>query len=259
MRRATAVVSATDVRWSSARSERFRPVWRGSASTPLRTVRRQYDRQFLTVPMAKAIAASVIGAHEPRGCDPANRRLKRRWRRDAPLITGSPGRTVRRLFEVFPPAAGQQADCEAPGELKNYSGQLGWVGWRGEAPAQRRRTQGPREVSAEQSPSARHPILAAEWDRGRNHGLDLAAINPKSTHKVWWRCGTCDHEWKAAVASRTYAGTGCPACGLRRRARTQSKVDPARSLAVKHAGIAAQLHPSRNQAIDPASSARDPA
>ncbi len=194
---------------------------------------------------------------------------------------------------------------------------------------ERRRTQGPRAVSPEDSLKARHPALAAEWDRERNRGLDPAAISPKSKHKVWWRCGTCGygwaasvqnrtyghgcprcglerrartqshvdydrslaarhpgliaelhptqnagldpellgarsslkvwwrcgncgHEWQAAVASRTYAGTGCPVCGLRRRAKTQSKVDPKRSLAVKHPEIAAQLHPSRNQAIDPA-------
>ena len=117
---------------------------------------------------------------------------------------------------------------------------------------ERRRTQGPRAVSPEQSLKARHPALAAEWDRERNRGLDPAAISPKSKHKVWWRCSTCGHEWKAAVSSRTYAGTGCPVCGLRRRAKTQSNVDRARSLAVKHPEIAAQLHPSRNQAIDPA-------
>ena len=193
---------------------------------------------------------------------------------------------------------------------------------------ERRRAQGPRAVSGEQSLQARHPALAAEWDCGRNRGLDPAAISPKSKHKVWWRCGTCGHrwaaavqnrtyghgcprcglgrrartqsrvaydrslaarhpgligqlhpirnarldpeqlaarslkvwwrcgtcghEWQAAVASRTYAGTGCPVCGLRRRAKTQSKVDPARSLSVKHPEIAAQLHPSRNQGIDPA-------
>jgi predicted nucleic acid-binding Zn-ribbon protein len=194
---------------------------------------------------------------------------------------------------------------------------------------ERRRAQGPRQVPAEHSLKARHPALAAEWDRGRNSGLDPTAISPKSKRKVWvamrhlraqmvciraepdirtrvptMRSGTSSahaepcrlrpitggtspqrdrraapHSKRGArrreargsvqpqgvvavrqlrsrmagrLASRTYAGTGCPVCGLRRRAKTQSKVDPKRSLAVKHPEIAAQLHPSRNQAIDPA-------
>ena len=50
--------------------------------------------------------------------------------------------------------------------------------------SERRRAQGPRAVSAEQSLQAGHPALAAEWDRGRNRGLDPAAISPKSKHKV---------------------------------------------------------------------------
>lgn len=53
------------------------------------------------------------------------------------------------------------------------------------------------------------------------------------------------------VASRTCAGTGCPRCGLKRRARTQSLVEPARSLAFRYPDIAAELHPSRNSGIDP--------
>ena len=93
---------------------------------------------------------------------------------------------------------------------------------------------------------AAHPALRRDRHAGNTPRV------ARSSLKVWWRCSACGHEWKAAVASRTYAGTGCPVCGLARRARTQSKVDPARSLAVRHPEIAAQLHPSRNQAIDPA-------
>ena len=39
-------------------------------------------------------------------------------------------------------------------------------------------------------------------------------------------------------------------CGLKRRARTQSEVEPARSLA-QASEIAAELHPQRNPGIDP--------
>ena len=115
---------------------------------------------------------------------------------------------------------------------------------------ERRRTQGPRAVSPEESLKARHPALAAEWDRERNRGLDPAAISPKSKRKVWWRCGTCGHGWAASVQNRTY-GHGCPRCGLERRARTQSRVDYDRSLAARHPGLIGELHPTRNAGLDP--------
>jgi rubrerythrin len=116
----------------------------------------------------------------------------------------------------------------------------------------KRRARSQSRVDYERSLAAGHPGLIRDLHPIRNPGLDPKELGDRSSLKVWWRCGTCGHEWRAAVASRTYAGTGCPVCGLRRRARTQSRVDPARSLAVKHPEIAAQLHPSRNEAIDPA-------
>ena len=106
------------------------------------------------------------------------------------------------------------------------------------------------QVSPEHSLKARHPALAAEWDRERNRGLDPAAISTKSKHKVWWRCGTCGHGWAASVQNRTY-GHGCPRCGLERRARTQSHVDYDRSLAARHPGLIGELHPTRNAGLDP--------
>ena len=114
----------------------------------------------------------------------------------------------------------------------------------------RARTQS--HVPYDRSLAARHPTLILELHPTRNPGLDPKQIGDRSSLKVWWRCSTCDHEWQAAVASRTYAGTGCPVCGLTRRAKTQSKVDRTRSLAVKQPEVAAQLHPSRNPEIDPA-------
>ncbi len=114
----------------------------------------------------------------------------------------------------------------------------------------RARTQS--RVVYERSLAARYPGLIGELHPTRNPGLDAKQLGARSSLKVWWRCGTCGHEWKATAASRTYAGTGCPVCGLARRARTQSKVDPGRSLAVRYPEIAAELHVSRNQGIDSA-------
>jgi hypothetical protein len=69
-----------------------------------------------------------------------------------------------------------------------------------------------------------------------------AAAAAEKAQPLMLRYGSCGHEWKTAVATRSGGDSGCP-CGLKRRARTQSEVEPARSLAVKHPEIAAELHP----------------
>ena len=75
-------------------------------------------------------------------------------------------------------------------------------------------------------------------------------LGARSSLKLWWRCASCGHEWQAVVHNRA-RGSGCPVCGLERRARTQSQVEPARSLAIKHPDVAAELHLERNPGIDP--------
>jgi len=116
----------------------------------------------------------------------------------------------------------------------------------------RRRARNQSRVDSERTLAVRHPELALELHPARNEEMDLKHLGARSGLKVWWQCKTCGHEWQATVASRTYAGTGCPICGLRRRAETQSKVPFARSLAAKHPDVAGELHPSRNPGIDPA-------
>jgi len=115
----------------------------------------------------------------------------------------------------------------------------------------KRRARSQSRVSYDRSLVAKNPEIAAELHPTRNPGVVPTQLGARSSLKLWWRCGTCGQEWKAAVASRTYGGNGCPACGLKRRARTQSQVKPARSLAVKHPKIAAELHPTRNPEIVP--------
>ncbi len=114
----------------------------------------------------------------------------------------------------------------------------------------RRRKRGPRPVALERSLKALHPGLLGEWHRTRNPALDPAAISPGSKERVWWRCPACRHEWHTAIQNRTARGTGCPVCGVKRRARSQSEVEPARSLAVKHPELVAELDPRRNLGVD---------
>ena len=106
-------------------------------------------------------------------------------------------------------------------------------------------------VGYDRSLAAKHPELIAELHATRNPGLDPEHVAARSRLKVWWQCATCGREWRAAVASRSAADTGCPGCGLERRARTQSRVPPERSLAVRAPAVAAELHRERNPGIDP--------
>jgi len=57
---------------------------------------------------------------------------------------------------------------------------------------------------------------------------------------VWWKCDRGpDHEWQAQVRSRTIRGVRCPFCTHRRVAISQS-------IAVTHAEVSAQWHPTKN-------------
>ena len=113
----------------------------------------------------------------------------------------------------------------------------------------RARTQS--QVEPARSLAVKHPDVAAELHPERNSGIDPMQLGARSSLKLWWRCASCGHEWKTAVSIRTAGGSGCPVCGLKRRARTQTHVEPVRSLAVKHPDVAAELHPQRNPGIDP--------
>ena len=65
--------------------------------------------------------------------------------------------------------------------------------------------------------STLYPQIAREWHPTKNPGLtpDLVA---SGTHvRAWWICPEGpDHEWEAAIASRTYTGRGCPFCSGKR-------------------------------------------
>jgi len=115
----------------------------------------------------------------------------------------------------------------------------------------KRRARTQSEVDPARSLVVKHPDLVGELNPQRNPGIDPVRVGARSGLKLWWRCGSCGHQWKAAVANRTKEGTGCPVCGLKRRARTQSEVDPARSLAVKHPELVGELDLQRNPGIDP--------
>lgn len=87
--------------------------------------------------------------------------------------------------------------------------------------------------------AALHPELLTEWHPSRNKGIDPFRYSPGSRKTVWWRCAKCRHEWRARIEQRAQHDAGCPEC---RRQRNL--------LAVAHPELAAQLHPTRDAAVD---------
>lgn len=95
-----------------------------------------------------------------------------------------------------------------------------------------------------------HPELVPELSP-RNQEFDPTTVGAGSGVKPWWRCRECGHEWRASVSNRTVRGSGCPQCGVRRRAHLRARVEPERSLAVARPDLAAELDPDHNNGLDP--------
>jgi len=89
------------------------------------------------------------------------------------------------------------------------------------------------------------PELVAEWDFDRNGALAPDEVSAGSARMIWWRCARGeDHRWRAKPNNRT-AGTGCPFCANHRVSTTNS-------LASRFPIVAAEWHPTRNGATEPA-------
>jgi rubrerythrin len=97
------------------------------------------------------------------------------------------------------------------------------------------------------------PELVPEMHPTRNGDFNRGELAAGSHRKLWWRCPTCGHEWKASVHNRVLRASSCPRCAIERRAALRSQVVPARSLAVKHPELASELDPTRNTDIDASS------
>ena len=59
-----------------------------------------------------------------------------------------------------------------------------------------------------------NPVLAKEWNYGKNGKLTPSNVMPNSNKKVWWKCSK-GHEWQTTIAHRTN-GNGCPVCSSER-------------------------------------------
>ncbi len=60
----------------------------------------------------------------------------------------------------------------------------------------------------------RYPLIAAEWNYGKN-GDSPRDYFKMSNKVVWWKC-LKGHEWKAKISARTLQGANCPFCSQRK-------------------------------------------
>lgn len=95
-----------------------------------------------------------------------------------------------------------------------------------------------------------HPEIAAELHPTRNGDIKPSEVAAGSKRKLSWLCAICAHEWQSTVANRVRQHAGCPRCGTKRRANTQSRVPPERSLAVNRPDLMREVHPARNAGLD---------
>lgn len=61
-----------------------------------------------------------------------------------------------------------------------------------------------------------HPVIAAQWDYGKNSILPKlqsgpGLVNPGSHYKAWWKC-IHGHSWCTEIRQRVKQGTECPKC-----------------------------------------------
>ena len=92
--------------------------------------------------------------------------------------------------------------------------------------------------------AAQYPQLAAQWHPTKNGAITPDVVAPGSTRKVWWICKK-GHEWQASIASRTSSGSGCPVCAGKKVIAGEN------DLASQFPAIAAQWHPTKNEALTP--------
>jgi hypothetical protein len=90
-----------------------------------------------------------------------------------------------------------------------------------------------------------HPELANEWHYEKNGDLTPYDITFGSHNKVWWKCLVADdHEWQAAVCTRTSNDSGCPCCAGK-------KIVLSNCLATTHPELAKEWHYEKNGDLTP--------
>jgi superfamily II DNA or RNA helicase len=99
-------------------------------------------------------------------------------------------------------------------------------------------------VSTSNSLAAIYPALATEWHLTKNGSLTPEDVVAGSAQKHWWQCMKyADHAWQSSVANRI-RGSGCGVC-------RGFFASDSNSLGSLYPEIAAELHPTKNDGVDP--------
>lgn len=91
------------------------------------------------------------------------------------------------------------------------------------------------------------PAVAREWHPTKNGELTPRDVAKTSPEKVWWKGGSCGHEWPATVQSRV-RGSRCPFCtpGVRK-----PLIVGFNDLASQNPVVASEWHPTKNGNLTP--------
>jgi len=93
-----------------------------------------------------------------------------------------------------------------------------------------------------------NPEISKQWHPTLNLNLTPNKVSSGSNKKVWWKCDVAeDHEWQAAIHSRSGTGNrhdGCPMCAGKRLVLSNS-------LAVKMPKVSQEWHPTKNKKLTP--------
>lgn len=87
------------------------------------------------------------------------------------------------------------------------------------------------------------PDLIAEWNYGKNEGIDPTNYSVGSGKKVWWKCKKCSYEWEAVISNRT-RGNNCPRCAGK-------IVTLEKSFAIQYPELASQWDYDSNGSLTP--------
>jgi Probable Zinc-ribbon domain len=66
-----------------------------------------------------------------------------------------------------------------------------------------------------------YAAVCREWHPTKNGKMKPEDVTKHSSRKIWWKCATCNHAWKAPISARTSLGSCCPACYEKRMEETR--------------------------------------
>ena len=99
-----------------------------------------------------------------------------------------------------------------------------------------------------QSLAAKHPDLMKQWDWKGNQDIDPCSVGRNSGKRISWVCPK-HGQWHTTPSHRVNDGQSCPVCARQRR---EYPVSPRRLVKEERPKVYAELHPTKNRAIDTA-------